>query len=88
MLKRMKPAGERKAARHREERLKATGPHQAWSMDFVTDQLRDGTKFRSLPERRPLRVSDSDVKSCLMFRSIATSHRGRLLRVACSHRGR
>ncbi len=47
-LKRMKPAGKRKAARHREERLKATGPDQAWSMDFVADQLQDGTKFRSL----------------------------------------
>jgi putative transposase len=47
-LKRMKPAGKRKAARHREERFKATAPDQAWSMDFVADQLQDGTRFRSL----------------------------------------
>jgi hypothetical protein len=47
-LKRMKPAGKRKAARHREERLKATGPDQVWSVDFVADQLQDGTRFRSL----------------------------------------
>jgi putative transposase len=48
MLKRMKPAGRRKAARQREERLKPTAPDQAWSMDFVSDQLQDGTRFRSL----------------------------------------
>jgi putative transposase len=42
-LKRMKPAGKRKAARHREERFKPTAP-----MDFVADQLQDGTRFRSL----------------------------------------
>src|SRR5260370_18762815 len=47
-LKRMKPAGKRKAVRHREERFKVTGPDQAWSMDFVADQLQDGTRFRSL----------------------------------------
>lgn len=48
MLKRMKPAGKRKAVRQREEKLKATAPDQAWSMDFVADQLQDGTRFRSL----------------------------------------
>ena len=47
-LKRMKPAGKRKAARHREERFKPTAPDQAWSMDFVADQLQDGTRFRAL----------------------------------------
>ena len=47
-LKRMKPAGKRKAARHREERFKATAPDQAWSADFVADQFQDGTRFRSL----------------------------------------
>ena len=47
-LKRMKPAGKRKASRQREEKLKATAPDQAWSMDFVCDQLQDGTRFRSL----------------------------------------
>jgi putative transposase len=47
-LNRMKPAGKRKAPRQREEKLKATAPDQAWSMDFVSDQLQDGTRFRSL----------------------------------------
>ncbi len=48
MLKRMKPAGKRKSTRQREEKLKATAPDQAWSTDFVSDQLQDGTRFRSL----------------------------------------
>ena len=48
MLKRMKPAGRRKAARLREEKVKPTGPDEAWSMDFVSDQLQNGTRFRSL----------------------------------------
>ena len=47
-LKRMKPAGKRKAARQREEKFKPVAPDQAWSMDFVADQLQDGTRFRSL----------------------------------------
>ena len=47
-LKRMKPAGKRKASRQRAERFKAAGPDEAWSKDFVADQLQDGTRFRSL----------------------------------------
>jgi putative transposase len=47
-LKRMKPAGKRKAVRTREDRLKPTAPNEAWSMDFVADQLQDGTRFRAL----------------------------------------
>jgi putative transposase len=38
----------RKAVRHREERFIATAPNQAWSTDFVADQLHDGTRFRAL----------------------------------------
>jgi putative transposase len=49
MLKRMKPGGRRsKSARQREEKLKPVAPDQAWSMDFVADQLQDGARFRSL----------------------------------------
>jgi putative transposase len=48
MLKRMKPAGKRKAARLREEKVKPTAPNGTWSMDFVADQLQDGGRFRSL----------------------------------------
>jgi putative transposase len=48
VLKRMKPAGKHKAARQRDEKFKPAAPDQAWSMDFVADQLQDGTRFHSL----------------------------------------
>ena len=32
----------------RRERIKAAGPNQVWSLDFVADQLADGRRFRSL----------------------------------------
>ena len=47
-LQRMRPACKRKASRSRAEKFKATSPDQAWSMDFVADQLQSGTRFRSL----------------------------------------
>jgi len=37
-----------KMAAHRQERPVPTGPHQCWSMDFVSDQLFDGRRFRAL----------------------------------------
>jgi len=43
-----RPKRKRKAVRHREERFIATAPDQAWSIDFVADQLQDGTRFRAL----------------------------------------
>jgi putative transposase len=43
-----RPPRRRKAARTREERFVATAPNQAWSLDFVSDQLQDGTRFRAL----------------------------------------
>lgn len=43
-----RPKRKRKAVRHREERFIATAPNQAWSMDFVADQLQDGTRFPAL----------------------------------------
>jgi putative transposase len=33
---------------HREDRFQPTAPNQAWSIDFVADQLQDGRRFRSL----------------------------------------
>jgi hypothetical protein len=45
---RKRPAGKRRAAVHRRERLRPTGPNQVWAMDFVADQLRDGRRIRSL----------------------------------------
>ncbi len=47
-LKKMLPRRKRKAIKHREERFQATGPDQAWSIDFVADQLQDGRRFRAL----------------------------------------
>jgi putative transposase len=47
MLKK-RPPRRRKAVRTREERLVATAPNQAWSLDFVSDQLQDGPRFRAL----------------------------------------
>jgi putative transposase len=44
----MKPAGKRKASRTREDRIKPTTPNETWNMDFVMDQLKDGTRFRAL----------------------------------------
>ena len=37
-----------KMAAHRQGRPVLTGPHQCWSMDFVSDQLFDGRRFRAL----------------------------------------
>jgi putative transposase len=37
-----------KTAAHRQQRPEVTGPHQCWSMDFVSDQLFDGRRFRAL----------------------------------------
>src|ERR1700689_5895000 len=47
-LKKMRPQRKRKAIKHREERFQATGPNQAWSIDFVADKLQDGRRFRAL----------------------------------------
>lgn len=43
-----RPQRRRKAVRHREERFIAMAPNQAWNLDFVADQLRDGRRFRAL----------------------------------------
>jgi len=42
-----RPQRRRKAERNREERFVATVPNQAWSLDFVADQLQDGKRFRA-----------------------------------------
>jgi putative transposase len=43
-----RPQRRRKAVRHREEKFVTTAPNQAWSLDFVADQLQDGRRFRAL----------------------------------------
>jgi putative transposase len=45
---RYKPRRRRCAAANRRERSKVTVPNQAWSLDFVTDQLTDGRRSRAL----------------------------------------
>jgi putative transposase len=45
---RRRPAGRRRAVVHRQERFKPTGSNQVWAMDFVSDQLCDSRRFRSL----------------------------------------
>jgi putative transposase len=45
---RKRPPGRRRAVIHRQERFRPTGPNQAWAMDFVSDQLSDGRRFRAL----------------------------------------
>jgi putative transposase len=49
----------RRVAEHRRERFHPTGANQVWSMDFVADQLADGTRFRSLT------VVDIYTRECL-----------------------
>ena len=39
----------RKMVVHREARCMPKQPNEAWSLDFIHDQLSDGTKFRSSP---------------------------------------
>jgi putative transposase len=43
-----KPKRRRRAAERRPERSRATEANQAWSLDFVADQLADGRRFRAL----------------------------------------
>ena len=45
---RKRPGGKHRAAVHRQECLRPTGPNQVWAMDFVADQLCDGRRLRSL----------------------------------------
>ena len=56
---RHKPRRRRCAAANRRERSKATAPNQAWSLDFVADQLTDGRRFRALT------VVDVFTRECL-----------------------
>ena len=48
-----------KAGAHRLERLPAVGLHQVWSMDFVSDALYNGSKFRALT------IVDNCSRECL-----------------------
>jgi putative transposase len=43
-----RPKRRRRAAEQRGERVQATEANQAWSLDFVADQLTEGQRFRAL----------------------------------------
>jgi putative transposase len=57
-LRRKRPRRSKTAA-HRMERINFTHRNQCWSMDFVSDQLFDGRKFRALT------VLDNYSRKCL-----------------------
>ena len=48
LVLRSKRPRRRKMAVHREQRVRPTRPNQIWSLDFVSDQLGNGQKFRAL----------------------------------------
>jgi len=43
-----RPKRRRRASEQRGERVQATEANQAWSLDFVADQLTEGQRFRAL----------------------------------------
>ncbi len=49
----------RRCAANRLDRLQLTGPNQVWSMDFVSDALFNGKKFRALT------IVDNYTRECL-----------------------
>ena len=48
-----------RASAHRLDRIETTKPHESWSMDFVSDALFDGRRFRALT------VVDNFSRKCL-----------------------
>lgn len=56
---RMKRPKRHKTAAHRQERPEITQPNQCWSMDFVSDALFNGKRFRALT------LVDAFARECL-----------------------
>ncbi|MCG8607499.1 IS3 family transposase, partial [bacterium] len=56
----------RKAVETRREAVKVTRPNEAWSLDFVADQLADGRRFRALT------VLDVFTRECLAIEAGAS----------------
>src|SRR5450755_2139382 len=48
LVLKQRPKRRRRAAEHPRERVRATEGKQAWSLDFVSDQLTEGRRFRAL----------------------------------------
>lgn len=55
-----------RAAAHRLDRIEATHPNQSWSMDFVSDALFDGRRFRALT------IVDNFSRQCLAIHADAS----------------
>lgn len=56
---RIREIAETRASAHRLDRIETTKPHESWSMDFVSDALFDGRRFRALT------VVDNFSRKCL-----------------------
>ncbi|MHA6844034.1 IS3 family transposase, partial [Ralstonia pseudosolanacearum] len=65
----------RKAAAHRLERPVFTAPNQSWSMDFVSDALFNGNKFRALT------VVDNHTRECLAIEAAPSLNGSDVVRV-------
>jgi putative transposase len=48
LVLKQRPKRSRRVAEHPRERVRATETNQAWSLDFVSDQLTGGRRFRAL----------------------------------------
>lgn len=56
---RRRPKSKRIVSAHRRQKVRAEGPNQIWSLDFVADQCSDGRRFRALT------VVDVYTRECL-----------------------
>jgi putative transposase len=73
----------RKAAANRMDRIELTAPNQSWSMDFVSDALFDGKKFRALT------LVNNFTRECLAIevgQSLTAEDVVRVLSQVCNHR--
>jgi putative transposase len=80
---RYKPRRRRSAVANRRERSNVTAPNQAWSVDFVADQLTDGRRFRALT------VVDVFTRECLAIevgQSLKGANVVHVLRRICAQR--
>ena len=73
-----------RAGAHRLERVAVTRPHESWSMDFVSDALFDGRRFRALT------VVDNYSRQCLAIHadaSIRGDHVTEVVSAICARHG-
>ena len=68
----------RTAAMPRQEKMRATRPNQIWSLDFVSDQLADGRRFRALT------IVDIYTRECLAIEVGASLKGADVVRVLSS----